>query len=389
MTAVTAHFKPNKICIIGLGLLGSSLARAFRKTSPDSFIAAVSSEKTINRGMELGIIDAGFSSIEPDSVEDADVVIICTPLSTYEELVQQLVKHSGKHTIITDIGSVKGYVAQNIRELIPIELQPNFVPAHPIAGSEKSGVEHGYADIFTQKVTYITPTDTSSAEAIASIESIWNLVGAIPKTISANKHDQCYSKISHLVQLLISFYANTQDKGDHSSMNKVDNSPLFDRFYRLSFSNPDMWIDIITYNQANIISDLKLYIEQFERIIKLVGQNKLEDLSSYIRQSCYERAKESLLIPSEAETQNPNFIIPLTMVSCLLAIVSKEELQYAGSGFRDVTELAILSHYIDDIMVGFEFESLYNLLSYVCNELVNVTMHLEKKDRDYVYALLS
>ncbi|MCH2038933.1 MAG: prephenate dehydrogenase/arogenate dehydrogenase family protein, partial [Rickettsiales bacterium] len=364
-------------------------ARAFRKTLPGAFITAVSSDKTINRGLELGIIDAGFSSIEPDSVKDADLVIICTPLSTYEELVGQLVKHSGKHTIITDIGSVKGYVAQDIRKLIPTELQPNFVPAHPIAGSEKSGVEHGDADIFRQKVTYITPTDHSSADALAYIEHMWHLFGAIPKTVSATKHDQLYSKVSHLVQLLISCYAHTEEKADQTYMSRVDDSPLFDRFFRLSSSNPDMWIDIITYNRGNIVSDLGLFIERLESIIEQVKQKKLDDVASFVRQSCHKRAQESSLIATDAETKNSNFIIPLFMVSCLLSIVSEDELQYSGSGFRDVTELAILSHHIDDLIVGFEPESLYDLFSYVCNELVNLKMHFEKKDRGYVYALLS
>lgn len=383
-----SSFQLKKICIIGLGLLGSSLARVFRKELRDVTISAVSRPNTIERGIELGIIDSGSESIEQE-VSDADIVIICTPLSTYHSIVTDLVQVIDNHTLITDVGSVKHYVADTINELIPDHLKPNFVPAHPIAGSEKSGVENGDALMFQDKKIYITPTHQSSNEAVYIIEAMWQATGASPHIISAMTHDQIYAKVSHLVQLMISLYDDVLKLSNARYLQKAEGVLLFDQFLRLSRSNPDMWIDILKYNSTYIQEAITLILENLESVSDVIKEQNTLALKKFVINHCKLRGNEVNSSSMNEDADLSLMIIPLMIVSCLLSMTDKEERVYCGSGFNDVTQVAVLYKHLDTLMLGVDNDKLYDSFEIFINELRILQKHIKRGDYHYVYNILS
>jgi prephenate dehydrogenase len=326
---------PKHLTIIGMGLLGSSLARAIKHAHPQMCITSCNREQaTGHRALELGF--ANFATSNPEeAVGKADMVMISTPLSAYEQIIPRIAPHLKEGAVVTDMGSVKGKVAGWFKQYLSEAHYPLSVPGHPIAGSEKSGIEAGSEDMFKGKKVILTPTIYTRREAVDRVSSLWGAAGAHVQEMDADIHDNIYAYVSHAVQFIIST-AMTSVPCNNALFRE---SPSYRLFWRIAGSDPQMWEDICRTNHLAINRALKAFILRMESFIHLLKDERYGTVRLLIQQSQMVRER----LPHGTEVI-PSFIEHSTLfaesVACtLLASVSVHELHYAGSGFRDVTQI--------------------------------------------------
>ncbi len=330
----------NNIGIIGVGLIGSSLARAIKKGKLANIISGYSiSEETSNKALALGIIDKKSNLI--DIAKDADLIIICSPPSSYENIIKEMSPYliAGK-VIISDVGSVKRFFIDLVNKYFSSDLKPFVVPAHPIAGTEKSGVEAGSAELFFDKKIIITPHENIAKESLEKIKTLWNILGSKVVELSAIKHDEIYAQISHLPQLVAYSYANLllNNKDVISKNQSYINKEEFKRFSRICFSDPLIWVDIFIFNKRNIRNFAENFIVNFE---ELSGkQNKITS------NSIQDKALQLLnVVPS--------------LLACSLRKTATY-LEYAGTGFKDISSYPESFRDADGVDIS------------LCNEFVSI-----------------
>ena len=261
----------NKVCIIGVGLIGGSLGLALKKNNVARHVVGLArSQETIDKAIELGIIDDG--SITPlTSVENADIVVLCSPLGTYKKIIDSIEGHLKEGAIITDAGSVKQLPTEEVLAALPQNRREFFVPAHPIAGTEKSGTEAAFESLYEGKMCIVTPTPITNEDAVLKLRKMWESVGAKVVEMPLRKHDLTYASVSHNIQLLSSAFGLAFLKCDWPIRGEIINKPNyhFKQFIRLTGSDAVMWRDIFIENRQNI----NLALEKF-----LVNINSLREL---------------------------------------------------------------------------------------------------------------
>lgn len=259
------------ISIIGLGLIGGSLARAFRQEKrecADSLkIYAVDNNKSsIQLAEKEGTIDKGSDDIFPE-ILDSDVIFICTPVIKTVEYIDQLSGKISPNCIITDVSSTKGEIFQYIEGL---ERPHVFVGGHPMAGTEKSGYQNSFAHMFQNAYYVLTPTKASSESALAVLTSLLKSIGAIPIIVSAQQHDIVTGCISHVPHIIASALVNlAKDTENEGGLIKLLAAGGFKDITRIASSNPSMWEGIILSNR-DIVVDL---LNSFNQIVNTIIKN--------------------------------------------------------------------------------------------------------------------
>jgi cyclohexadieny/prephenate dehydrogenase len=204
---MTNKSKFNNIAIIGLGLIGSSLALAIKKHKiAGSTTGYARSTKTRQIAKKIKLVSKVETTLEK-AVKNADLVIICTPLSSYKKLFSSIKPHLKKSTIITDVGSAKTKVMADVKKIISEEF--DFIPAHPIAGTEKSGPEAGFAELFINRWCIITPYKDSNKKNITIVKKFWEKIGSSVEIMSPEHHDRVLAITSHLPHLIAYNIVNT------------------------------------------------------------------------------------------------------------------------------------------------------------------------------------
>ncbi len=233
-----------KITIIGLGLIGSSIARAIKKKNLcKNLIAHDKSDSVLKTVLKLKIANQIEKNVKK-SVENSDLVIICTPLGTYKNIVSNIKNNLKKTCILTDVGSAKIYVNQVVSKLI--NRNTIWIPAHPIAGTEQSGPKAGFADLFKNRWCIITPTNKKNSSYIKKLNKFWRRIGCKVQYMSAEHHDKVMaitSHIPHLIAYNIVGTAANLEKDTKSEVIKYSASGFRD-FTRIASSDPIMWRDI-------------------------------------------------------------------------------------------------------------------------------------------------
>ncbi|MCE3232287.1 MAG: Cyclohexadienyl dehydrogenase, partial [Rickettsiaceae bacterium] len=253
----------NRISIIGLGLIGSSIARSARKNKICTHISAYNKNpETLKKALNQGIIDTAAVSLE-DAVRGADLVILCTPIGSYSTITKKIAPHLAENAIITDVGSVKSSVIKSIEDELLAEHKPHFIPAHPIAGSEKSGLDAGTADLFKGRQTILTPNDECDAKSLEKIKKLWTKLGSNVELMDAKEHDEIYATASHLPHFISFCFANSIRKLEKTDILEITNNidDCFKSFIRLAGSNPAMWSDIFMYNKEAILNNIKKFYQ--------------------------------------------------------------------------------------------------------------------------------
>lgn len=306
------------ITIIGLGLLGSSLARVLRWKLHDAvhITGCNHSAKTLDRALELQLVDSTTTDVA-ESVKNADMVVICTPMGTYEDTAKALAPALKQGAIVTDIGSVKQYAIDTIVPYLKDEHKKLFVPAHPIAGSEKSGIDAGFATIYQGKKVIITPTEQTDKNAIAQVRALWELADAVVQELAPEYHDMLYARVSHGVQLVISCYAAS------ASGKELPQDEAWQCFMRLAGSSASMWRDIALTNNKPILQVLGLFKQAFASEIDMEGM-KDKRLSLYDSDAVGEKVS--------------SFAVPQKIAASLVAAAEEfADKELVGTGFRDAT----------------------------------------------------
>jgi len=270
-----------KICIIGCGLIGSSLARAIKKNNlSEKIVSSNRSEKINKKVIELNIVNDSSSDTQK-MVKDSDLVIIATPLSSYEEVISKIKISLKEGSILTDVGSVK----EKVMSLVEKKIKENvsWIPSHPIAGTEESGPEAGFAELFKNRWCILTPGKNAKQKDIKILENFWKKIGSKVDIMDAKQHDYILSITSHIPHLIAYNVVNTslsiQDEKE-SSIVKYSAGGLRD-FTRIAASNPIMWRDVFIQNKKNTSNMINKFIENLEDLKKAIENEdgkKLEEI---------------------------------------------------------------------------------------------------------------
>tara|TARA_Y100000590_G_scaffold211214_1_gene239311 strand:- start:43 stop:960 length:918 start_codon:yes stop_codon:yes gene_type:complete len=267
-----------KTLIIGMGLIGSSIARAIDKYNISSKIYILDNkESVIKKCSDLKFLEDAKTDIKDFSTQ-FDLIVISSPLSSYREIFLSLDNFVLKKTLITDVGSTKVSVIKDYIEVCKNNLI-NFIPSHPIAGLEKSGPEYGFAELFENRYCILTPHKTNE-ESLNKIKEFWNLLGMKIEIMNAEHHDRVLAMTSHLPQLIaysIIFTANELEDHIKDEVIKYSAGGLRD-FSRLAGSDPIMWRDIYSKNKDSVIEMLGRFTEDLTTLQKAIRNNDVKFL---------------------------------------------------------------------------------------------------------------
>ncbi len=248
----------NRLTIIGVGLIGGSLARALKKSTSNIHITAYSrNEANLDLAKKLGVIDA-YELELAKAVAAAEMIVLATPVGSYEALLPQLHRHAPANAILTDAGSTKGSVVTLAKKQLD-DRYAFFVPAHPIAGTEQSGVGASIDDLFEGKKVILTPCAETDARATEVVTQMWQCCGAQVETLSAAAHDRILAATSHLPHVLAYALVNQLAAQDQNEEVFKFAAGGFKDFTRIASSDAVMWRDICLENRKEILQAIHAY----------------------------------------------------------------------------------------------------------------------------------
>ena len=255
----------NQVTFIGLGLIGSSLARVIRAQGlAKKIVASSRSERTLQTALDIALIDEAYTDAA-QAVANADVVVLAMPVCSTEKVLASI-KHAVRPTtIITDVGSTKGNVVDAARRVFG-DVPSHFIPAHPIAGSEQSGVLAGTVDLFKGHKVIITPLAHSDKQATQQIQQLWQAAGADVLTMTVERHDEVLAKTSHLPHFLAFSLVHALAKESQNLDIFRYAAGGFRDFTRIAGSDPTMWHDIFLANKASILNALTSFNSGVEQL---------------------------------------------------------------------------------------------------------------------------
>lgn len=244
-----------RLAVIGVGLIGGSLALALRRAGAvDQVVGCGRGEAHLRRAVELGVIDR-YSLDPAQAVRGADMVFVATPVGSMEAIFRTMRPGLDERAIITDGGSVKGSVVEAARAAFA-GLPGRFVPGHPIAGSEKSGVEAAFAELFDGRRVVLTPTAEADADAVSAVREMWRATGAVVSSMPAAQHDRVLAATSHLPHVLAYALVDRLAVMDAREETFAYAGTGFRDFTRIAGSSPQMWCDIVLANRRAVTAVL-------------------------------------------------------------------------------------------------------------------------------------
>jgi cyclohexadieny/prephenate dehydrogenase len=297
-----AHF--NTITLIGIGLIGSSLARVIRREGlAERIVISTRSEATLARARELGLGDA-YTIDGAEAVKDADLVIISVPVGSSGAVARQIAGSLKPGAIVTDVGSTKSSVIAQMQPELPDNV--HFIPGHPLAGTEYSGPDAGFAELFTNRWCILTPLEGTDPDALARLRAFWEACGSRLDTMDPVHHDRVLAIVSHLPHLIAYNIVGTA-----SDLEEVTNSEVikysasgFRDFTRLAASDPTMWRDVCLHNKDAILEMLARFSEDLASLQRSVRWGDGEALFDLFTRT---RAVRRGIIDAGQEIDAPDF----------------------------------------------------------------------------------
>ncbi|MDD2760848.1 MAG: prephenate dehydrogenase/arogenate dehydrogenase family protein [Methylomonas sp.] len=268
-----------RLCVIGVGLIGGSIARAARAQGLCDEIVAFGRERNLpnlQKAKELGVVDAFYTDIA-QALENADLVIIATPVGTMQGIFEQIKPYWNRDTVYSDAGSTKGSVvaaAEAAFGMVP----SNFVPAHPIAGAERSGVEAAMADLFQNRRLIITPVAGTDSEAVDKLSLFWERIGSSVSVMTVDHHDTVLAATSHLPHILAFALVGLLGRKDEQREIFKYAAGGFKDFSRIASSDPTMWLDICLANKDEIIPLIRQLKDELSHIEQLLVEDRSQAL---------------------------------------------------------------------------------------------------------------
>ncbi|MBM4056032.1 MAG: prephenate dehydrogenase [Planctomycetes bacterium] len=255
------------VCIVGPGLIGGSIGLALRRRNlAETVIGVGHRASSLESALKLGAIDVGHLSID-NAVKNADIVILATSVSKIIEFAKQVIPLMKRNAVLTDVGSTKSCIVRQITKDMRNDVA--FVGAHPIAGSEKRGIDHASPDLFEGCTCFITPFDNNKA-AVETISHLWSFLGAKVKSISPERHDKMLAYISHLPHLVASCLINVIEDDDLT----FGATGLRDTT-RVASGDPELWRDIFDQNRENMVKSIDRFVAELTEFKNdLISGNK-------------------------------------------------------------------------------------------------------------------
>ena len=268
-----------KISFIGLGLIGGSIAKTIRRVCPHIRLTAVSGHlSTITQAYQAGVIE-NDTMLSLEQIADADYIFLCTPVQQNVGYLEKLKKAVAPHTVITDVGSVKGDIH---RAVVSLGLEEHFIGGHPMAGSEKTGFAAATAYLLENAYYVITPTLKTAPDQIERFRSLVTMLGAIPLVLDADRHDFATASISHLPHILAySLVHLVQEIDDPQETMKTIAAGGFRDMTRIAASSPVMWQEICLSNKKQLLRLIDLYSEQLAGIRSVIEAEKKAEMTDY------------------------------------------------------------------------------------------------------------
>ena len=277
--------KFNKVAVIGLGLIGGSIASGLKASGNVKEVIGIDNDnKTIEYGVSNNIIDKGFTKLD-ESIKDSDIVIIATYVDTIPAVAKELATIVSAETVITDVGSVKGSIVEKIEKSNLEDF--NFIGSHPIAGKEYSGVKYSDKDLFSDKICIITPNENSDKKAVQRVSDLWDIAGCNVIKLEPKLHDFIFSNVSHLPHVVAYSLIKTVATAD-SDLNLFNyaGGGLND-FTRIAASSPEMWTTIFSENKDALLESIKRFRNNVEEIEKAIESEDRDELLKILSHSQY------------------------------------------------------------------------------------------------------
>ena len=288
----------DRIALIGIGLIGSSLARKIRREGlAGEIVISTRSAETLARAAELDLGDR-YVADPAEAVVDADLVIVSVPVGSSEAIAERIAPSLKAGAIVTDVGSTKASVIAQMQPHMPEHV--HFIPGHPLAGTEKSGPDAGFAELFENRWCILTPLEGADAEAVERLSTFWRGCGSNIDTMDPQHHDMVLAMVSHLPHIIAYNIVGTAD--DLQTVTKSEvikySASGFRDFTRLAASDPTMWRDVCLHNKDAILEMLSRFSEDLaslQRAIRWGDGDKLFDMftrTRAVRRSIIEAGQE-------------------------------------------------------------------------------------------------
>ncbi|MBI5682825.1 MAG: prephenate dehydrogenase/arogenate dehydrogenase family protein [Deltaproteobacteria bacterium] len=276
----------NKVAIIGVGLIGGSIAIVLRQNGITNNIIGIGRGiKNLETAKKLGVIDE-YTQDAKQGVKDADLVIVATPVAGIAKIVKEISPSLKKGTIITDVGSVKRNIVVQIESFLPDAI--HFVAGHPVAGTENAGAAAAFPSLFQNRKCILTPTKKTNPQALEKIKRLWEIAGSEVILMDAEKHDRVLSAVSHLPHVVAYALVNTVAGINDFSENIVQYSAGgFKDFTRIASSPPEMWRDICLLNKDAILD----VVSRFKEVLKNL-ETMIENADADALAKEFEKAKK-------------------------------------------------------------------------------------------------
>jgi prephenate dehydrogenase len=267
----------HKMVIAGVGLIGASLALAAREHGlVEEIVGYGRGEKNLRYALDHGMIDAYFLSPEkfPAGV---DFLVLGTPVAAIAPLTKEFLPHMQPGCVVSDVGSVKAEIIRDMEKLLPPAMP--FVGAHPIAGGEQWGAEAARANLFIGSRCLLTPTKKTDRSALEKVASLWKKVGAKVEELDAETHDKILGLVSHLPHVLVYGLVNMMNRARVDSTDVIEYcGGGFKDFTRIASSRPELWRDICLLNRQAVSAGLTDYIDELEKLKRLIDEGKGPEL---------------------------------------------------------------------------------------------------------------
>ena len=268
----------NRIALIGFGLIGGSIARAAREQGlAGEIVATAHSARTRARVSELGIVDRVVET-NAEAVRGADLVILCVPVGACGVVAQEIASQLKPGAIVSDVGSVKGAVVRDMAPHLPPGV--HFVPAHPVAGTEHSGPDSGFAELFINRWCILTPPEGTDPDAVEKLRAFWAGIGARVEIMTPDHHDLVLAITSHLPHLIAYTIVGTADELAQVTSSEVMKFSAggFRDFTRIAASDPTMWRDVFLTNKDAVLEMLGTFNEDLSKLTRAIRRGDGEAL---------------------------------------------------------------------------------------------------------------
>jgi len=291
------------VAIIGLGLLGGSIGLAVREHLPDVSTTGYDRDDAVQaKARELGLADR-ITEIAAEAVRDADLVILCVPVGAMEEAAREISDHLPGGAIVSDVGSSKESVAKALARALP---EATIIPAHPVAGTEQSGPEAGFASLFTNRWCILTPPEGTDEAAVAALSDFWTGLGANIEIMDAEHHDLVLAVTSHIPHLIAYTIVGTASDLEEVTRGEVIKYSAggFRDFTRIAASDPVMWRDVFLNNRGAVLEMLGRFTEDLTALQRAIRSGDGETLHELFSRT---RAIRRAVIEEGQDDERPDF----------------------------------------------------------------------------------